>query len=504
MPSVSAFVGTVLSRLAYAPDRTFASLYSAIVGPILDPPLLSKFDQNDASDGLAFDCTALANQINVVLGEVRGTNPSSSPPSTTLTYVSIADSNYGEVYVCVDTLMPKTALVLFRGTSSSKSAACYTTPTSIVPFTINAAGDRVLKGIYKITAEIKHVIAEALRHVATPGAKLRVCTCGHSLGGAMATLLAYEWSALRTAHQLEDLFDETIRCISVGAPRVLDHGTAAKFSANPQILYRRVVTRGDPVPNLPSKTVSGFEHPHDTSALRADGLETCNALLTMRPMPGINPRGQLDCQARFPRAYGINPLSHTVYLNVLFLTAVDVSMFMKGMVSFTTKEIARDPATKNTMVRLVFFAPSSGYKHVFYNLHVARGIAQSGGGLFDWFSAKPTATATATPTATPTPAATAATTATAPRWTENIEDVKMTSTAFKALFDAAQPATADTIPMQASDATATNGAFQSGGGRRRRTRRCNRRRPSTRRGKGRGNKRNRRTPRRTYARRRRF
>ena len=54
----------------------------------------------------------------------------------TVAYISISTSNYAGYYILVDTRMPNSIFVLFRGTYSAKSAGSYSKPTSIVPFNV--------------------------------------------------------------------------------------------------------------------------------------------------------------------------------------------------------------------------------------------------------------------------------------------------------------------------------------------------------------------------------
>ena len=48
-------------------------------------------------------------------------------------YINISTSNYAGNWVLVDTRLPDTIFVIFRGTYSPKSAGSYTKPSSLVP-----------------------------------------------------------------------------------------------------------------------------------------------------------------------------------------------------------------------------------------------------------------------------------------------------------------------------------------------------------------------------------
>ena len=47
--------------------------------------------------------------------------------------MSISTSNYGGYYILVDSRMPDSIFVVFRGTYSAKSAGSYTKPSSLIP-----------------------------------------------------------------------------------------------------------------------------------------------------------------------------------------------------------------------------------------------------------------------------------------------------------------------------------------------------------------------------------
>ena len=128
-----------------------------------------------------------------------------------------------------------------------------------------------------------------------------------------------------------------------------------QFVSQKKILYLRITTRGDPVPALPPTNplypTSGFVHPcSDDVNMREVVSEDCNALLRMRPTPNVNYDGNLDCLNHKTRLYAPNPLSHTIYLNILYTNAVDIVKFFKGI--GISNEVLRTP-TGSTVCRLV-------------------------------------------------------------------------------------------------------------------------------------------------------
>ena len=316
-------------------------------------------------------------------------------------YISIATSNYGEIYVVADKRMPTTIFLIFRGTYSGKTAAAYTKPTSLIPLNIgvddNGNSESYLFGIFKITIEIIHTILESLRYLSVnflnkdPGS-VKIITTGHSLGGAMATNFAYLWMKIRKTPPYNsspyDILSENIGCFSLGAPRSINTSISEMFCnyvLEKKITYLRIITKGDPVPLLPFKATY-FSHPcEDNVSIKKikehpdfDEFEKCNSLikmipnpLTMKVYPRVNYDGNLDCLGYNTRVYISNPLSHTIYLDILFVNAVDIKNFTSSVVSFTTKEITRNPKTKSTTCRVILY--DDEYKAAFFDMTDATG-----------------------------------------------------------------------------------------------------------------------------------
>jgi len=316
-------------------------------------------------------------------------------------YISIATSNYGEIYAVADKRMPTTIFLIFRGTYSAKTAAAYTKPTSLIPLNIGidekGNSESYLFGIFKITIEIIHTIVESLRYLSVnflnkdPGS-VKIITTGNSLGGAMATNFAYLWMKIRKTPPYNsspyDILSENIGCFSLGAPRSINTGISEMFCnyvLEKKITYLRIITKGDPVPLLPFKATY-FSHPcEDNISIKKikehpdfDEFEKCNSLikmipnpLTMKVYPRVNYDGNLDCLGYNTRVNISNPLSHTIYLDILFVNAVDIKNFASSAVSFTTKEITRNPDTKSTTCRVILY--DDEYKAAFFDMTDATG-----------------------------------------------------------------------------------------------------------------------------------
>jgi hypothetical protein len=295
-------------------------------------------------------------------------------------FISIATSNYGNVYIVADKRMSNYIWVVFRGTYSAKTAAAYSKPSSIKPFEV-CKGEQYLFGMFKILIEIIHTIIEAMRTLATDflnaksgGAPIRVLTTGHSLGAAMATDFAYIWTTkIKKMAPYNaapyDILSTEIGCFSFGSPRPFAKDLAAKFCSlmntptyiNPifaeptdtaffqktPITYIRVVSNGDPVTALPPKYGVEFMHPcsgKGNEKEREIVMEDCAATETNLVTP-INSyenfNTNLNCVDKtgfFSKLKQIL-MNHTTYYYINFGTALNIVEFIKGI--GTSREVAR-------------------------------------------------------------------------------------------------------------------------------------------------------------------
>lgn len=473
------FLGTTLSRMAYQDDTHFLQNYIAIMGPIILLPILKKINDVDPNnlDALLDDqklfvdipsqsktptdltkipipfstfqtkkyidflALNIPQNINITIGETKGTvkfiiEGESAHGTDSIKYISIGWSNYGEVYVVADKRTPNIIYIVFRGTYSAKTAALYSKPTSIIPYTVckNGNDDSFLYGIFKTATELIHTILEATRYLAveflgaTKENSVKIFTAGHSLGGAMCSIFSYLWLGIAKTPPYNaapySILSKKIICISVGSPRCMSSKVADKFCAAVKagdIVYLRITTRGDPVPGLPPKT--GFQHPCSTNEdMRKQISEDCNAQLT--PISGKESIGydkDLDCQNYKTRTYIPNPLSHTIYLDISFLLGVDIGSFAAGVVNQigTTKEVSRTP-TGSTVCRVIMgetitspgdFADDAIFKASFFDVSKARALPSGEGDA------------------------------------KVAEDVKMTKTAFDTLVKNMTPLSGDLCPQ---------------------------------------------------------
>lgn len=414
------FLGSTLARLAYMDDNKFLTSYSKIMGPVIQPKILhcinnvnytnledllndeTIFELNKTNDNIFSDYKyeykgkqfidfiklKMPENINIINGDIAGNIsypvPGQETPSDNVKYISIGWSNYGEIYVVADKRMPNTLFLIFRGTYSAKTAALYSKPTSVVPLSVckdsKGEPEKYLYGIFKPTTEMIHTIIESMRYLAknflkatTPNS-VKIFTTGHSLGAAMCSNFAYLWMGIKKTPPYNsdpyDVLADNIICISLGAPRCMGSSVAKKFcdfASKKKILFLRITTRGDPVPGLPPKL--GFVHPcSDDSSMRMEISEDCNSQLTMRPTPNVNYAGELDCQNYKTRAYIPNPLSHTIYLDIVYTNSVDIVKFLKGI--GTHQEVLRGP-DGSTFCRLIM-GESEKYNAIFFDVNKAR------------------------------------------------------------------------------------------------------------------------------------
>jgi len=256
--------------------------------------------------------------INIINGEERKTerDPNCNfdveiKENEEFFFTSIDTSNYSVIYVCRHKKYPNLIKVIFRGTSSFKSAGSYLKGSSLFPVFSgeikNKDGkpikEKFLYGVDKILLEVIHVLMHCIDRISRIKIEgcvgnLKILTTGHSLGGALCTIFAYHYvlhissSTFFKKNYNQDL-DTSICCIAIGAPRVFSKETADVFCAlivNPKdsssenefsskdsssgvsfsidktqfegrIVYMRLTEYKDPVPGLPVKSLVDFVHP---------------------------------------------------------------------------------------------------------------------------------------------------------------------------------------------------------------------------------------------------
>ena len=265
--------------------------------------------------------------------------------------ISLATSNYSGIYIIADKRTPHMIWVCFRGTYSSRSAGNYMNseslwpakPCSVITGSVPNS-ESYMKGMFNIIANKIYTIIQAMTFLAkdflnakTPES-IKVCTTGHSLGGALSTMFAYIFlNAMRTfaeskyKPELYNVFIPKAVCVSLASPRCMDAVVSRRFCyevATGNIMYKRIVNRGDPIPAMPPRALY-YSHPctdDSTLSIKTESLVylECNDLLRkFTRVPGIIHYPQYDqslgCiphHSPKPRLYNI--MSHILYLYIIF------------------------------------------------------------------------------------------------------------------------------------------------------------------------------------------
>ena len=379
------FSCVVLSRLAYFSSNHFLALYLNIFGPIIKKEELEKIagvkfsdknilkNEDELSDApmtgrsqIFTQGTTLKEAAKAINSKVQESVASGNKKSGDfknnkvfekigdnykVAYISISTSNYAGYYILVDTRMPKSIFIIFRGTYSVKSTRAYTRPSSIIPYYDKEEKGKgkefaVLRGIAKLVIDVYHSIIESMVYLSTKYnencSDIKVFTTGHSLGGGLATLFANRWAGFQNEVQKGsslyskdnyDIFNETICCVAIASPRVFNKKLAADFCTRineGKIIYVRLRTRGDPVPALPSD-IFGFAHPCSSEE------DTPNTISIVGKYPlrrnfKWGPYDYYDTPQNWEKTGTqialSNAMSHTNYYYINFLNSVDLRAFI--------------------------------------------------------------------------------------------------------------------------------------------------------------------------------
>lgn len=294
-------------------------------------------------------------------------------------YISLAWSNYSIIYIVADK-RTNSIFIIYRGTASIKGI------TSYINFnTFNKNGpcnndDAYIPGIFKITSEAIHTLIESISYLATNFLKaskpnsVKLIATGHSLGGAMATIFSYLYLGIRNnnlSNQHISTLSKQIVCISVGAPRCINASTLKKFNHfmnQNMIMYRRLVTKGDPVPLMPHKAYFGYYHPGDDMKFN-NGLEYCQSTYSGIRGNFINYNKSSNCKNKEDHIMSFatenQSYDHLNYLYISYLSLIPQSI--------NQLEIPREVETGDTLMRVII-GSIKNKKVAFFNLVKSRGI----------------------------------------------------------------------------------------------------------------------------------
>jgi Lipase (class 3) len=441
------YYGCVLSRIAYANDNQFFEYYKKIFGPIIPIEFMKQLDavphnqlQKYYDDESVFqlktattlslgvevktvDHTYTDKQfkgqtkklidiigmqfsanIDALLNEVPSYNKDNysefiqktepiqqqQDPSERqeIRYMSIATSNYGELFIIADKRTPNTLYLTFRGTYSAKTAGIYTQINTLAPYVLKNK-DGFLLGIYKTIIETFHTTLEAMVELSQfleATQPIKIFTCGHSLGAGLATVFSYIWQHFYVHPGYQDarykIFSPNIICLSYGSPRVLNKQASETFCryattygpGQPlKIFYERVVSHGDPVAGMPKKSW-GFEHPCSTNPeLRKEISEDCENAVHGKKFGRISdteigtsePMLCKDESGGFTIA--LNPQDHTGYLGLSFMKAVNIAAIFNPTNALASNTIEIERENGDTVCRLIMWN-GTNYVVVFFNL----------------------------------------------------------------------------------------------------------------------------------------
>lgn len=431
------FYATTLCRLSFYQDDKFLDIYGKIYGNIIPLSLLKCINDADINDLLNdekiynlksnntdsqikyfesngrkyinFLGMEMPQKINELTDSVESRDYIKNlifikPETNRIKIISLATTNYSGIYIIADKKMPNCIWVIFRGTYSKKCKDNYTKAESFFPVKVNEDSDeKYMVGILRIIAEKIHTIIESMTHLARDFLKakdaksIKICTAGHSLGGALTTLFTYFMlNALRTDYYSTDIyniFNDKIMCISLAAPRCLNTIVSRRFCyevMNGNIIYKRITTRGDPVPAMPTK-LQGFSHPCsdmlsvDLMLRHTVSLDCKDVLtkLTHYPTVVVKPRYDESINCINEKTKNIilyNPMSHILYLYIIFQNSKFLKEVGKAIKSLfikedtkpievmSLKEMSNSRSIKEFSVCRIIITTDDGSMSVFYKL----------------------------------------------------------------------------------------------------------------------------------------
>jgi len=327
---------------------------------------IREYTDGDGRKRKAIDFMSYVKRINSLIEDTAKSPDYKRETDANVQIISIADSNYGDVLVIGIKTLQNLIFCSFRGTYSLKTAASYSRPDSIIPVPIDKTGRKLLLGIGKIVFEISHTIIDAMEYISkkfllvgegqTP---IPVFT-GHSLGGAMGTMMCYEYC--KTIRERETVLNKKSICISFGSPRALGEKSSEElcgYVVSGEIIFHRFSNDGDPVTSLPPALpgLINFSHPCSSREDKKKGNRKlvsidCKSSTTMRPLPKSEYTKSINCSDKEPSTLtklanvAPNIADHMTYLYVSFVKAADVGhLFVGSALTFETTEIGRVPET---------------------------------------------------------------------------------------------------------------------------------------------------------------
>lgn len=123
---------------------------------------------------------------------------------------------------------------------------------------------RVHRGFLHAYMSIRAELCDALHDIYVRGAQLpfakhNLIVCGHSLGGALATIAAYDLVNYGGGYEQLRFSADRLLCVSFGSPRIGDRAFAARFDQSVRCSFRWAM-RTDIITKLPVGGLGGYKH----------------------------------------------------------------------------------------------------------------------------------------------------------------------------------------------------------------------------------------------------
>lgn len=315
----------------------------------------NKFKTRNYDGKLYIDFIEYAKQINILIEDTKNSPFYKNKTDPNLKIFSIGDSNYGNVLIIGIKYLPNFVFISYRGTYSIKSASSYSKSSSITPEEVN--GMSVIKGIAKIQLEILHTVFQAAENIGhtflRSKQKIIPVFTGQSLGGAMATLITYEYcnNKMKGIHP-DSLLSRQSVCVSFGAPRVLSEEDSIKlcnYAVKEKItLIHRFSNNADPVTSLPPNK-GGIHYAHPCSSLQDKNKNNrkfvardCDSSTNiLKKIDYSQPINCVNSEPTFTKHIinlAPNFLSHSSYLYISFNLNSDFLHSILGPMAFMTSE----------------------------------------------------------------------------------------------------------------------------------------------------------------------
>ena len=210
--------------------------------------------------------------------------------------------------------------IVFRGTASAKSAMddmkLWRTKISVLDNKKDYG--QLHNGFLHQQENAFHRIIYCMKkmlddNIAVNKTHLKLFVCGHSLGGANATIFSYFYSywkdKIAKALHEESLNFKRIHLVSWGSPRVGSSTFTRDFDTRSDIHMVRAVTDGDLIPNVIPNIFGKFQHVGGEDGGKEKKAFKCNH--TLKTNAQLNYTKPLQCDVRKTCEKTRGPLAHS-------------------------------------------------------------------------------------------------------------------------------------------------------------------------------------------------